>query len=500
VAVFSAQELNMSYMSVESRISGKQNRSSHSSEFSVVILGDFSGRASRGLTGPLSRLVPVDRDNFFELFSAFDIKLKLPFDEQPIEFKDFEHLHPDYLLDQLAIFAKFRQWQRKALKPEHFEGLLEELRAAKVWNDQTASAQVQAGATPSADKADNNVDFLLEQVLNQGVEASAQTDVEQLIRSIVAPYATLKADIRLSEVQNAINQAMAQTLRSILHHGHFHNLEATWRSVYFFVRRIASDNGIKIWLLDISEAELAQKSEGEPTQSALYDLLVKQRQAAGQSGHNLIINLFSVDNSLNSLPWLTNLAAIAAANNGACVGAANPNIAGCSNLIGMPDPTQWQAVAEEFGSAWQAFRTHTDAAHMALTAPRFLLRTPYGKKSSPIEAFDFTEMIADGNHQHYLWGSSAVLVGVVLVELWLNGGGVINSAAASQIDQLPIHVEKTAAGEQLIPSAEIVILDSTVAALREAGLLVVRSIYNKNAVLIPLLNSCAANGTLLFSR
>ena len=54
----------MSYMSVESRISGKQNRSSHSSEFSVVILGDFSGRASRGLAGPLSRLVAVDRDNF----------------------------------------------------------------------------------------------------------------------------------------------------------------------------------------------------------------------------------------------------------------------------------------------------------------------------------------------------------------------------------------------------------------------------------------------------
>ncbi|HMY41294.1 MAG TPA: type VI secretion system contractile sheath large subunit, partial [Marinagarivorans sp.] len=329
---------------------------------------------------------------------------------------------------------------------------------------------------------------------------SAQTDVEQLIRSIVAPYATLKADIRLSEVQNAINQAMAQTLRSILHHGHFHNLEATWRSLYFFVRRIASDNGIKIWLLDISEAELAQASQEEPTQSALYDLLVKQRQAAGQSAHNLIINLFAADSNLTSLNWLKTLAAIAAANNGACVGAANPNIAGCSNLIGMPDPSQWQGPPEDFATAWQSFRASADAAHLALTAPRFLLRTPYGKKSSPIETFDFTEMITEGNHQHYLWGNSGVLVGVVLAELWLNGKGVINSAAASQIDQLPIHVEKTAAGEQLIPSAEIVILDSTVAALRAAGLLVVRSIYNKNAVLIPLLNSCAADGALLYSR
>lgn len=488
----------MSYMSVESRISGKQNRSSHSSEFSVVILGDFSGRASRGLAGPLSRLVPVDRDNFFELFSAFDIKLKLPFDEQPIEFKDFEHLHPDYLLDQLSIFARFRQWQRKALKPEHFEGLLEELRAANIWQDQTSAAQVQS-TSPQA-KADNNADFLLEQVLNQGVDSAAQTDVEQLIRSIVAPYATLKADIRLSEVQNAINHAMAQTLRSILHHGHFHNLEATWRSLYFFVRRINSDKGIKLWLLDMSEAELAQAAEGEAAQTPLFDLLVKQRQAAGQGAHNLIINLFSADNHLADLNWLKTLAAIAAANNGACVGAANPSIAGCQNLIAQPNPTDWQALDNEFAIAWQAFRAHDDAAHLALTAPRFLLRTPYGKKSSPIESFDFTEMITEGNHHHYLWGAGAVLVGVVLTELWINGQGVINSAAASQVDQLPIHVEKTSSGEQLIPCAEIVILDGTVAALREAGLLVVRSIYNKNAVLIPLLNSCAADGTLLYSH
>ncbi|RYZ79443.1 MAG: hypothetical protein EOO68_38905 [Moraxellaceae bacterium] len=115
----------MSYMSVESRVSVKQSKSTHTGEFSVVILGDFSGRASRALNTPLSRLVPVDRDNFFELFSAFGIQLKLPFDTQPIEFNDFDQLHPDYLLDQLAIFARFRQWQRKAQKPEHFASVLE---------------------------------------------------------------------------------------------------------------------------------------------------------------------------------------------------------------------------------------------------------------------------------------------------------------------------------------------------------------------------------------
>lgn len=488
----------MSYMTVESRISGKQGKFSTGAEFSVVIMGDFSGRASRSLNKPLGRLVPVDRDNFFELFSAFDIQLKLPFDDQLIEFKDFDQLHPDYLLDQLSIFARFRQWQRKALKPEHFNGLLDELRAANVWQ---GDSQIPAAAQglPATQTADNSADFLLEQVLNQGVDSTTQTDVEQLIRSIVAPYATLKADIRLAEVQAAINDAMAQTLRSILHHGDFHNLEATWRSLYFLVRRITSDNGVKLWLLDISEAELIKATSGDITQSPLFNLLVNQRQASGQTPHNLLLNLFTATTTEQSLQWVQALAQIAEAFNGACVSAAAPSVAGCTDLIANPDPKNWAAPNEDFNQAWQSFRAKPAAAHVALTAPRFLLRTPYGKKSSPIETFDFTEITSSQSHQHYLWGNSAVLVGVVLAELWQAGKGILNTAAASQIDQLPIHVEKSIDGELLIPCAEVVILDSAVEALRSAGLLVVRSIYNKNAVLIPLLNSCATDGALLFN-
>lgn len=491
----------MVHMSVATRMGGKTGKGVSSGEFSVVIMGDFSGRASRGLAQPPGRLVAVDRDNFFELFSAFDIQLKLPFDEQLIEFKDFDQLHPDYLLDQLAIFAKFRQWQRKAQKPELFNGLLEELRAANIWQDAAAPAPTSsnpASSSTTAASADNSVDFLLEQVLNQGVQRDAQNDVEKLIARIVAPYATLKADVRLAQVQSAIDAAMAQTLRSILHHGDFHNLEATWRSLYFLVRRISSDNSIKLWLLDISQAELTAATAGAATNCPLYDVLVKPRQAASAVPHQLLINLFTTQATAEAVATMGTLAEMAQQINAVCVGAAAPAFAGCSDLIANSDPQNWQLPDEEFLHAWSQLRTSPAAAHLALTAPRFLLRSPYGKSSSPIETFDFTEIGPQQNHQHYLWGNSAVLVAVVLAELWVAGDGTLNTAAASQIDQLPIHVEKSAEGEKLIPSAEIVILDSTVAALRAAGLLVVRSIYNKNAVLIPQLTSCAADGALIF--
>ncbi|MEY4589792.1 MAG: hypothetical protein RL497_1868 [Pseudomonadota bacterium] len=487
--------VNMSYMSVESRLNATQAKSTQMGEFSVVILGDFSGRASRAITSPNFRLTPVDRDNFFELFSAFDIQLKLPFDTQPIKFNDFDQLHPDYLLEELAIFARFRQWQRAILKPERFAAAVEELRAAHIWHDETQP--LQASQINPATQNTASADFLLEQVLNQPVESSAgaEVNIEQLIKRIIAPYATAKPDMRLPDVQNAINDAMAQTLRTILHHGDFHNLEATWRSLYFLVRRISSDNGIKLWLLDISEAELINATAGDITPSSLFNLLVNQRQAAGQQPHNLIVNLYFASSTEESMQWVTGLAELARTSGAACVAGAAPKVVGCEDLIATPDASLWAEPPEAFTK----FRASPAAAHIALTAPRFLLRTAYGKNSSPIETFDFTEITAQQNHQHYLWGNSAVLVCVVLAQLWLEGRGTLNTAAACQVDQLPIHVEKTSAGERLIPCAELVILDSTVNALRDAGLLVVRSIYNKNAVLIPLLNSCAADGALLFS-
>lgn len=487
----------MVHMSVATRVGGKTGKGVSSGEFSVVIMGDFSGRASRGLAQPPGRLVAVDRDNFFDLFSAFDIQLKLPFDEQLVEFKDFDQLHPDYLLDQLAIFARFRQWQRKAQKPEHFNGLLEELRAANIWQD-TSNPAVASAAKDASTSPDTSVDVLLEQVLNQGVLRDTQNDVEKLIARIVAPYATLKADVRSAQVQSAIDAAMAQTLRSILHHGDFHNLEATWRSLYFLVRRISSDNGIKLWLLDISETELAAATEGGAASCPLFEVLVKPRQAAGACPHQLFINLFTTQASPTAVATMATLAEMAQGIKAVCVGAAAPEFVGCSDLIANSEPQSWSQVDEEFLRAWGQLRASPAAAHLALTAPRFLLRSPYGKSSSPIETFDFTEMGPQHNHQHYLWGNSAILVAVVLADLWIAGNGTLNTAAASQIDQLPIHVEKSTEGEKLIPSAEIVILDNTVAALRAAGLLVVRSIYNKNAVLIPQLTSCAADGGLIF--
>ena len=87
--------------------------------FHIAIIGDFSGQDSReDQTDSLDKrpAIQVDRDNFEEVFSRLSVKLKLPFDEQPLIFKKFDDLHPDYLYENVPLFEQFRSLKRKLKK------------------------------------------------------------------------------------------------------------------------------------------------------------------------------------------------------------------------------------------------------------------------------------------------------------------------------------------------------------------------------------------------
>ena len=59
--------------------------------------------------------------------------------------------------------------------------------------------------------------------------------------------------------------------------------------------------------------------------------------------------------------------------------------------------------------ALEALRELPEASHLALLAPRFMLRHPYGKKSDPISAFAFEEFTPDEGLRGMLWGHPALL-------------------------------------------------------------------------------------------
>jgi type VI secretion system protein ImpC len=60
---------------------------------------------------------------------------------------------------------------------------------------------------------------------------------------------------------------------------------------------------------------------------------------------------------------------------------------------------------------WKAFRQTEDSRYVALTAPRMLLREPYGSATVPIESFNYEERVDGSDHEAYLWGNAAYALG-----------------------------------------------------------------------------------------
>ena len=58
-------------------------------------------------------------------------------------------------------------------------------------------------------------------------------------------------------------------------------------------------------------------------------------------------------------------------------------------------------------AAWRSLRESEDARYLGLAMPRFLARLPYGAKTNPVEAFNFEEDTAGGDHGKYSWANSA---------------------------------------------------------------------------------------------
>lgn len=462
----------------------------HGQPMHIVIMGDFSGRVSQGMCDTqlnARRIIEIDRDNFDDIFNNITPSLHLPVSDTAISFSDIDELHPDYLIEQLDIFEKFNILKRKLKKPELFTQAVEEIQQ---WSPvATDNKETTEGIPLPSDMLDN----LLAQSQYALAEQNALGDIDQLVRSIVSPYVQAKENPRLPEMISCVDDAIATTLRKILHASHFQALEANWRALYLLVRRIETSASLKIFIIDISKDELIEDihthDSFEKTQS--YQRFVDAFQVAGTIAPAILQCNYQIEEHLDDIALTQHLAQLAAAHNAVAVCGVSEKIAGCHDFAAHHD--EWNYLPDtDVMAAWHAVREQQYSQHIALSAPRFLLRLPYGKKTSPIDSFSFEELSTRNTHAYYLWANSNTLVTLALAQRYtqygweLNGKERAGAAACPEIDDLPMHIYTDEYGDSTAKAiAEIYITDSEVKQLAEHGILTIRSMKNKNAVLIP---------------
>ena len=465
----------------------------------ILVLADFSGRSHRGLDDATNlktrKIYQITRDNFDEIFMRQHVTLDIAIADKPIEFNDPEDLHPDYIYERVDLFAKFRALKRKLNKRESFDEAAQEIFS---WANAPKPATTAAAPTPTTD--DGSADLLDELLHSTRAQMEQADSIQGLIQQIAAPYVIPSADPRLPELIDTVDQSTSHLMRKILHSSAFQGIESAWRSLQWLLKRLDTDHDLKLYIADISLAEIIEDNEAHPeSTTALHELLVDQRQAEGIAPFSMIVADYEISDDIAHVDALANLGSIAADLNATLLCGGSPRLAGCEDLVHQPEPADWQLHGpdDDFTLLWQAVREQDYSQHIALVAPRVLLRLPYGQRTSPTETFSFEELPSQLPHDFYLWGNGAYLIAYVLGNTF-NRRGWVNPTSDSQlVDGLTIHVTQQDGESVVTPCAEILMTDTTAGGLVEAGLLVVRSVANQDAVIIPNLRSIHPEQTAL---
>jgi len=108
---------------------------------------------------------------------------------------------------------------------------------------------------------------------------------------------------------------------------------------------------------------------------------------------------------------------------------------------------------------------------VALTAPRFLLRLPYGADTKPVKAFNYEENVK-GAHEDYLWGNTAFAFATRLTDSFAKyrwSANIIGPQGGGAVEDLPVHLFESMGELQTKIPTEVQITDRREFELAEEG-------------------------------
>ncbi len=219
---------------------------------------------------------------------------------------------------------------------------------------------------------------------------------------------------RLIEAINAdIDAALGEQLNLVLHHPEFQALESSWRGIHFLVRNTATDNMLKIRLLDISQRELGRTLrkfrgtawDNSPIFKKIYE---EEYGQLGGEPFGVLVGDYYFDHQPQSVQLLSDMAAIAAAAHVPFIAGAAPSVMDMDSWSELANPRDLTRIFQTPGYAdWRALRSAEDSRYLGLCLPRMLTRLPYGPETDPVEDFAFQEMVEGADVSRYAWTNSA---------------------------------------------------------------------------------------------
>ncbi len=296
---------------------------------------------------------------------------------------------------------------------------------------------------------------LLDQIVEEGRMGKDQTAKERgkdLVKEFVA--GVLDGSMTVTkDAETMINQRIAQIdhllsiqVNEIMHHASFQKLEASWRGLKYLLDQSETNDKLKIKVLNVSKRELLKDLQRAPEfdQSALFKKVYEEEFGVfGGAPFAAMIGDYEFGKGPEDIELLERISQTAAGAHAPFLSSASPEFFNLESYANLDAPRDLSKVFDNTEYAkWKSFRQSEDSRYVGLTAPRMLLRLPYGKKTKSIEAFQYEEDVDGTDHNKYLWGNSAYALGTRLTNAFALYGwcaAIRGVEGGGLVEGLPVH-------------------------------------------------------------
>jgi type VI secretion system protein ImpC len=304
---------------------------------------------------------------------------------------------------------------------------------------------------------------LLDQIVEQGRfgrDTAAKERGKDLVKNFVAQI--LEGSIKISsDTEAMINARIAQIdhllsiqLNEIMHHPDFQQLEGSWRGLKYLLSNTETGTMLKIKVLNVSKKELLKDLQRavEFDQSAMFKKVYEEEFGVfGGSPFGALLGNYEFNKSGQDIELLEKIAQVAAAAHAPFLTAASAEMFNLEDFTQLDSPRDLAKIFDTTEYArWKTFRQSEDSRYVGLTAPRFLLREPFGKATVPLEAFDYEERVDGSDHSKYLWGNSAWALGSRVTQSFGKYGWcatIRGVESGGLVEGLPVHNFRTDSGD-----------------------------------------------------
>lgn len=311
--------------------------------------------------------------------------------------------------------------------------------------------------------AEGAEDTILDQIFQEGrlVRDEHQADgARSMLKGFIEEAAKLGEQVdgnakrMLAERIAALDRLITDQVNEVLHHEKFQSLEASWRSLDKMVSENELSDSMKVRVFNCHRKEIARDFARAPgfDQSHFFKSIYESEYGTlGGSPYSMMIGDMEFGRSPQDIQFLRDISAVAAMAHAPFITSAAPSLLDLDSFTDLDRPID---IAKIFSSsemgAWNSLRDNPDSRYLVMTAPRTLVRQPWG--SDMVEEMDFEEDVDGQDHNKYLWAPSAWAMGSLIMKSFSEYGwpsAIRGTESGGKVTNLPLHSFSSLSGSKI---------------------------------------------------